>query len=54
MVAWAGIEHFRMGRFDPPPPPYEPEDTVVCFNYLKFTCHYFSYCLGILLHTPHR
>lgn len=28
MVAWAGIEHFQMGRFDPPPPADEPEDTV--------------------------
>ncbi|KAK9742809.1 hypothetical protein RND81_03G198800 [Saponaria officinalis] len=28
MVAWTGIEHFRMGRFDPPPPVYEAEDTL--------------------------
>ncbi|XP_043715993.1 probable tRNA N6-adenosine threonylcarbamoyltransferase, mitochondrial isoform X2 [Telopea speciosissima] len=28
MVAWTGIEHFRLGRFDPPPPPDEPEDSV--------------------------
>ncbi|KNA19233.1 hypothetical protein SOVF_063360 [Spinacia oleracea] len=28
MVAWTGIEHFQMGRFDPPPPADEPEDTV--------------------------
>lgn len=28
MVAWTGIEHFRMGRFDPPPPADEPEDTM--------------------------
>ncbi|XP_028778310.1 probable tRNA N6-adenosine threonylcarbamoyltransferase, mitochondrial isoform X1 [Neltuma alba] len=28
MVAWTGIEHFRMGRYDPPPPPQEPEDFV--------------------------
>ncbi|KAL5571938.1 hypothetical protein UlMin_021535 [Ulmus minor] len=28
MVAWTGIEHFRMGRFDPPPPAEEPEDFV--------------------------
>ncbi|KAF3439999.1 hypothetical protein FNV43_RR18277 [Rhamnella rubrinervis] len=28
MVAWTGIEHFRMGRFDPPPPADEPEDFV--------------------------
>ncbi|XP_061355912.1 probable tRNA N6-adenosine threonylcarbamoyltransferase, mitochondrial [Gastrolobium bilobum] len=26
MVAWTGIEHFRMGRYDPPPPAEEPED----------------------------
>ncbi|CAK7347895.1 unnamed protein product [Dovyalis caffra] len=26
MVAWTGIEHFCMGRFDPPPPADEPED----------------------------
>ncbi|KAE7997093.1 hypothetical protein FH972_001759 [Carpinus fangiana] len=28
MVAWTGIEHFRVGRFDPPPPADEPEDFV--------------------------
>ncbi|XP_052179771.1 probable tRNA N6-adenosine threonylcarbamoyltransferase, mitochondrial [Diospyros lotus] len=28
MVAWTGIEHFRVGRFDPPPPADEAEDTV--------------------------
>lgn len=26
MVAWTGIEHFCMGRFDPPPPADEHED----------------------------
>ncbi|XP_024636954.1 probable tRNA N6-adenosine threonylcarbamoyltransferase, mitochondrial isoform X2 [Medicago truncatula] len=26
MVAWTGIEHFRVGRYDPPPPAEEPED----------------------------
>lgn len=31
MIAWTGIEHFRMGRYDPPPPAEEPEDFVVCF-----------------------
>lgn len=30
MIAWTGIEHFRLGRFDPPPPANEPEDSVVC------------------------
>ncbi|XP_057807380.1 probable tRNA N6-adenosine threonylcarbamoyltransferase, mitochondrial isoform X4 [Salvia miltiorrhiza] len=29
MIAWAGIEHFRMGRYDPPPPACEPEDAVL-------------------------
>lgn len=28
MIAWTGIEHFRMGRFEPPPPANEPEDSV--------------------------
>ncbi|EXB76231.1 putative tRNA threonylcarbamoyladenosine biosynthesis protein osgepl1 [Morus notabilis] len=28
MVAWTGIEQFRVGRFDPPPPAEEPEDFV--------------------------
>ncbi|GFY94228.1 glycoprotease 1 [Actinidia rufa] len=28
MVAWTGIEHFRVGRFDPPPPADEAEDTI--------------------------
>ncbi|KAL7602841.1 hypothetical protein Lser_V15G16108 [Lactuca serriola] len=27
MIAWTGIENFRMGRFDPPPPAIEPEDS---------------------------
>ncbi|KAK8944389.1 hypothetical protein KSP39_PZI007822 [Platanthera zijinensis] len=26
MVAWTGIEHFILGRFDPPPPAFDPED----------------------------
>lgn len=29
MVAWTGIEHFRMGRFDPPPSANELEDARV-------------------------
>lgn len=37
MVAWTGIEQFRVGRFDPPPPAEEPEDFVVCLNIL-ITC----------------
>ncbi|XP_028550320.1 probable tRNA N6-adenosine threonylcarbamoyltransferase, mitochondrial isoform X2 [Dendrobium catenatum] len=28
MVAWTGIEHFLLGRFDQPPPAREPEDYV--------------------------
>ncbi|XP_004506529.1 probable tRNA N6-adenosine threonylcarbamoyltransferase, mitochondrial [Cicer arietinum] len=28
MVAWTGIEHFRVGRYDPPPPAEEPEGFV--------------------------
>ncbi|KAI4369800.1 hypothetical protein MLD38_018204 [Melastoma candidum] len=28
MVAWTGIEHFRVGRSEPPPPACEPEDVV--------------------------
>jgi hypothetical protein len=39
MVAWTGIEHFRVGRYDPPPPAEEPEDFLVCFlntdNYMN-------------------
>ncbi|KAK6140994.1 hypothetical protein DH2020_025261 [Rehmannia glutinosa] len=29
MIAWTGIEHFRMGRYDTPPPACEPEDVVL-------------------------
>ncbi|KAI5647381.1 hypothetical protein M9H77_33386 [Catharanthus roseus] len=29
MVAWTGIEHFQMGRYDPPPPADEPEGAVL-------------------------
>ncbi|KAL6494082.1 glutamated carboxypeptidase [Orobanche gracilis] len=29
MIAWTGIEHFRMGRYDPPPPACEPEDALL-------------------------
>ncbi|XVF22731.1 hypothetical protein REPUB_Repub12eG0196100 [Reevesia pubescens] len=28
MVAWTGIENFRVGRYDPPPPANDPEDFV--------------------------
>ncbi|KAJ9680717.1 hypothetical protein PVL29_019897 [Vitis rotundifolia] len=34
MVAWTGLEHFCMGRYDPPPPANEPEDYVVCLKIL--------------------
>ncbi|KZV57614.1 hypothetical protein F511_03074 [Dorcoceras hygrometricum] len=29
MIAWTGIEHFQMGRYDPPPPACEPSDAVL-------------------------
>ncbi|KAK4476512.1 hypothetical protein RD792_015668 [Penstemon davidsonii] len=29
MIAWTGIEHFHMGRYDPPPPACEPEDAML-------------------------
>ncbi|KAK6162516.1 hypothetical protein DH2020_002357 [Rehmannia glutinosa] len=29
MIAWTGIEHFRMGRYDPPPAACEPEDALL-------------------------
>ncbi|KAK1262200.1 hypothetical protein QJS04_geneDACA020548 [Acorus gramineus] len=29
MIAWTGIEHFRLGRFEIPPPACEPEDSVL-------------------------
>lgn len=29
MVAWAGVEHFKLGRIQPPPPIDEPEDVHV-------------------------
>ncbi|XVF73422.1 hypothetical protein PTKIN_Ptkin12aG0200700 [Pterospermum kingtungense] len=28
MVAWTGIENYRVGRYDPPPPASDPEDFV--------------------------
>lgn len=31
MIAWTGIEHFRVGRYDPPPPAEDPEDFFVRF-----------------------
>ena len=44
MVAWTGIEHFRMDRFDPPPPADEPEDFVVGFKLLN-TCDWLPFVL---------
>lgn len=51
MVAWTGIEHFQMGRFDPPPPANEPEDAVVCLSVtlnFGFFCHAF---VGLILNS---
>lgn len=46
MIAWAGIEHFRMGRYDPPPPACEPEDAVVClFFFVHCMIKTYSACL---------
>ncbi|WZY91784.1 hypothetical protein YC2023_064113 [Brassica napus] len=28
MVTWTGLEHFRVGRFNPPPPAIEADDFV--------------------------
>lgn len=36
MIAWTGIEHFRMGRYESPPPPNEPEDAVVRSFFIFF------------------
>ena len=47
MVAWTGIEHFRMGRFDPPPPAVESEDFVVGFKLLNT-----NNCLPFVLFYP--
>lgn len=35
MVAWTGIENFRVGRYDPPPPANDPDDFMVCGKYLS-------------------
>lgn len=46
-MAWTGIENFRMGRFDPPPPADEPEDIVVCMKtlitYYCFSINFFIF-----------
>lgn len=51
MVAWTGIEHFRVGRYDPPPPAEEPEDCMVCFlnidNLKHFLSAYYAFLLWI-------
>lgn len=31
-MAWTGLEHFCVGRYDPPPPAEESEDFVVRFK----------------------
>lgn len=33
MVAWTGIEHYCMGRFDPAPSADKAEEFVVCSQY---------------------
>ena len=32
MIAWTGIENFRLGRFDPPPPAIEPDSCQVSMS----------------------
>lgn len=45
MVAWTGLEHFRVGRYDPPPPANEPEDYVVCFLiWFLIMIDFWEYC----------
>lgn len=53
MIAWTGIEHLRMGRYDPPPPACEPDDAQVClyfcFRYCRKTIQkivfaYYKFC----------
>ena len=42
MVAWTGIEHFSVGRFDPPPSVDELEDAVVS------TASYFLFAISLI------
>ena len=37
MVAWTGIEHFKLGRIQNPPPIDEPEDVYVSWSKFLFT-----------------
>jgi hypothetical protein len=37
MVAWTGIEHFKMGRIQAPPPIDEPEDVYVSLSKIPLT-----------------
>lgn len=53
MVAWTGIEHFRMGRFDPPPPAVESEDFVVGFKLLNTNNCSICLILPIIYHCLH-
>lgn len=46
-MAWTGIEHFRMGRYDPPPPPEDPEDFVVCLDMFVVLC---AGCIHVWCH----
>lgn len=47
MIAWTGIEHFHMGRYDPPPPACEPDDAVVrlflFWLWLELECMVFQF-----------
>ncbi|KAF8028383.1 hypothetical protein BT93_E1104 [Corymbia citriodora subsp. variegata] len=49
MIAWTGIEHFRMGRFDPPPPAEEPDDAMIYIppNVVNYPWNTFR-CIGPL------
>lgn len=50
MIAWTGIEHFRMGRFDPPPPATEPDDVKVSLFPMFTTlsnCFFIAFGAGV-------
>lgn len=54
MIAWTGIEHFQMGRYDPPPPACEPADALVShfpfFFWLLEVCNVTAFGLRMLFH----
>ena len=60
MVAWTGIEHFKLGRIQKPPPIDEPEDVYVSWSKFLFTLEeqqshvnlskYFLWCENSLIH----